>query len=401
MPQQFRVPAVYMRGGTSRGVFFHSRDLPDSREAWDAIFMAVLGTPDPYQRQLNGLGGGISSLSKAVVIGPPTHPEADVDYTFAQVAVESPGVFYTSMCGNLTGAVGPFAVDEGLLRPAGNEALVRIHNTNTKKIIWARFPLVDGEAAVDGDFALAGVAGTHARVRLEFRHPAGAITGKLLPTGNLVDRIDVPGLGAVEASLVDSTNPCVFVRASALGLNGTELPDAIEADRTLLERLAAIRNRAGVMMGIGKTPEEMAKAYRATPLVAVVAEPGPYTTLSGEAIPAEAGDVQVRMISMGRPHRALPASGTMCAAVASRIEGTLVHAVSRRPASPEDDVRVMHPSGVSTLAATVRRAGGRWDVEQVVTYRSARRIMEGAVLVPYSLVKAAISLPEPRRAQGR
>jgi len=398
MTVQHKVPAIFMRGGTSKGVFFNRRDLPDEQALWDPIFLAVIGSPDPYGRQLNGMGGGISSLSKVVVIGPSSHPEADVDYTFGQVAVDAPRVFYHNICGNLTSAVGPFAVDEGLVRAEGGEALVRIFNTNTSKIIHARFPLVAGQAAVEGDFVLAGVAGGGARIRLEFKDPGGAGTGRLLPTGHVTDTMDVPGLGEVRFSLVDATNPCAYVRADALGLTGAELPEALEADPRVLALLEAIRGRCSVLLGRAETPEEAAVSAQNFPLVAFVAPPADYVTLSGETVPAEQGDLLVRMISMGRPHRALPLSGSICVAVASRIEGTVVHEVARTPASPEDDVRVAHPSGILPLAATVYRRDGAWHAEEGVVYRTARRLMEGAVLVPASQMPAeAIPLTERAR----
>src|SRR6516225_7218219 len=215
MPQK-KLPAVFMRGGTSKAVIFHARDLPAAREEWEPIFLSVIGSPDPNMRQLDGMGGGVSSLSKVCVIGPPTHPDADVDYTFAQVLIDKARVDYNGNCGNMSSAIGPFAVDEGLVaRPTEGQAVVRIHNTNTRKIIIARFPMDGGEAAVAGDMALDGVAGTGAAIRLEFMDPGGAKTGKLLPTGRATDTLQVPGVGWVTASMIDAANPCVFVAADA------------------------------------------------------------------------------------------------------------------------------------------------------------------------------------------
>ena len=219
MSQSF-IPAVFYRGGTSKGVFFHARDLPADRDACDRIFLAAIGSPDPYGRQLNGMGGGISSLSKAVVIGPPTHPEADVDYTFIQLAVEEPVADWSNNCGNLSSAVGHFAVDEGLVPAKDGEVLVRIHQTNTKKIIHSRFTVQDGKAATAGDYGIAGVAGTGSRIRLDFLAPGGAVTGKLLPTGNVVDTIDLGADGKFEVSIIDATSPIVYVDAQSVGLEG-------------------------------------------------------------------------------------------------------------------------------------------------------------------------------------
>src|SRR5580704_14265995 len=228
--RQIKLRAVFMRGGTSKAVMFRREDLPREQALWAPIFLGVVGSPDPNGRQLDGMGGGISSLSKICVIGPPTRPDADVDYTFAQVSVAEALVDYRGNCGNMSAAVGPFAIDEGMVSAAGAEAVVRIHNTNTRKIIVSRFALDDGAAAVDGDFVLPGVAGTGAAVRLDFIDPGGAGTGSLLPTGNNADQLDVPGVGIIEASMVDAANPCVFVAAQALGLSGVEMPAELEAD---------------------------------------------------------------------------------------------------------------------------------------------------------------------------
>src|SRR5690606_22923655 len=230
-------PAVFMRGGSSKGVFFHARDLPRDRAALDPILLAVLGSPDPYGRQLDGMGGGISSLSKAVIVGPPTRPDCDVDYTFAQVSVDRPVVDWAGNCGNLSSAVGPFAVDEGLVPAGDGEALVRIHQVNTRKVIHARFPVAGGRAVATGGFAIAGVSGTGARIRLDFLDPGGAATGRLLPTGNAVDVLDVPGFGSVAVTMIDAANPVALVAAADLGLSGTELPDAIEARTDVMAAL--------------------------------------------------------------------------------------------------------------------------------------------------------------------
>jgi 2-methylaconitate isomerase len=314
MDQAF-IPAIFMRGGSSKGVFFHARDLPTERDAQDAIFLAVLGSPDPYGRQLDGMGGGISSLSKAVIIGPPTHPDADVDYLFAQVAVDKPVVDWSSNCGNLSSAVGPFAVDEGLVRVADGEALVRIHQVNTKRIIHARFPVRGGKAVTAGDFTMAGVSGYGARIRLDFLAPGGGATGRLLPTGNAQDTLHHEGR-AYAVSLIDAANACVFLDARDLGLTGTESPDAIEADPARMALFDALRRNAGVMMGLAATPEKVGLAL---PKIAVVAPPAAYHALDGAAFTPDTHDIAVRMISMERAHRAVPLTGAMCLGVASRI----------------------------------------------------------------------------------
>jgi 2-methylaconitate isomerase len=364
---QRRLRAVYMRGGTSRCLVFHEADLPAAGPERDGILLAALGSPDPYGRQLNGLGGGISSLSKACIIGPSGHPSADVDYTFAQVEVSKPVVDYTGNCGNCSSAVGPFAIDEGLVPATDGETTVRIHNTNTKKLIVAHVPVAGGEAAVAGDFELPGVAGRGARIALDFLDPGGAGTGRLLPTGRAVDTID----GAT-ASLVDATNPVVFVRAKDLGLTGTESPQAIDADRALGARLETIRARAAELMGM--------PGSAANPKVAVVAPPAAFAGLDGASYGADQVDVLARVISMGACHRAFALTSAMCLAVAARIDGTVVRECSTAPDSA--DVRLGHPSGVLPLDARVASRDGHPEAERVTVYRTARRLMEGFVRVP-------------------
>jgi len=380
MDQTF-IPAIFMRGGSSKGVFFHARDLPADRSAQDAIFLSVLGSPDPYGRQLDGMGGGISSLSKAVIIGPPTHPDADVDYLFAQVAVDKPVVDWSSNCGNLSSAVGPFAVDEGLVRMADGEALVRIHQVNTKRIIHARFPVRGGKAVTAGDFTMAGVAGSGARIRLDFLAPGGGATGRLLPTGNAQDTLHHEGR-AYAASLIDAANACVFLDARDLGMTGTESPDVIEADPARMALLGALRRQAGVMMGLAATPEKVGLAL---PKIAVVAPPAAYHALDGAGFTADTHDIAVRMISMERAHRAVPLTGAMCLGVASRIPGSLPHRLAGPPARA-DETRVANPSGILSVGAEVRQGSAGWHAESAVVYRSARRLMQGAVAVPAGLV---------------
>ncbi len=380
MDQAF-IPAIFMRGGSSKGVFFHARDLPAERAARDAIFLSVLGSPDPYGRQLDGMGGGISSLSKAVIIGPPTHPDADVDYLFAQVAVDRPVVDWSSNCGNLSSAVGPFAVDEGLVRVADGEALVRIHQVNTKRIIHARFPVRGGKAVTAGDFAMAGVSGSGARIRLDFLAPGGGATGRLLPTGNPQDTLHHEGR-AYAVSLIDAANACVLLDARDLGLTGTESPDAIEADPARMALFDALRRKAGVMMGLAVTPEKVGLAL---PKIAVVAPPAAYHALDGAAFTPDTHDIAVRMISMERAHRAVPLTGAMCLGVASRITGSVPHQLAGPPARA-DETRVANPSGILSVGAEVREAAAGWHAESAVVYRSARRLMQGAVAVPAGLV---------------
>jgi len=383
--KQLRIPAVFMRGGTSNAIVLHERDLPRERALWDEIFLAAIGSPDPYGRQLDGMGGGISSLSKVCVVGPATRADADIDYTFAQVQVKEAKVDYSGNCGNMSSAMGPFAVDEGIVKVAGKEALVRIHNTNTRKIIHARFALDDGLSAVDGDLAIPGVAGTGAPVRLEFREPGGATTGKLLPTGNVIDTLNVPGVGKIRASLIDAANATCFLNAADLGLTGTEMPDALDASTDLLDKLAKIRIAASIAMGIGKDAAEAAQK-KTVPFVGFVAGPQAAPTLSGATIAADSVDLTGRMISNGQPHRALPLTVSLCMAVAARIEGSIVNQVARLNPDPDAEIRIAMPSGVLVVAAAVRKVDGAWHAEQGGFYRTQRRMFEGFVLVRASRV---------------
>ena len=373
------LPAVFMRGGTSRAVMFHARDLPDRAE-WDPLFLAAMGSPDPNGRQLNGMGGGISSLSKVCILAPSDRADADIDYTFAQVQIRDPRVDYRSNCGNMSSAVGPFAVDEGIVRPNGDTAAVRIFNTNTQKIIRSTFPLQDGRAATDGDLAIPGVAGTGAPVRLDFLAPGGATTGRLLPTGQPKDRLDVPGVGPIEVSMIDAANACVFVRARDLGLSGGELPEELERDAALLDRLQSIRRQASITMGIARDDAE-ARTVAAVPIIGFVAPPMDAPTLSGDPISAAQVDLTARFLSNGQPHRALPLTASLCTAVAANIAGTLVAEALAPEAGAQ--VRIGMPSGILTVGAEVEQSGaGQWVAHSGAFYRTARRLFDGRIYVP-------------------
>ena len=394
--KQLKIPAVFMRGGTSNAIVFHEKDLPRERAQWDEIFLAAIGSPDPYGRQLDGMGGGVSSLSKVCVIGPPSRPDADIDYTFAQVQVKDAAVDYSGNCGNMSSAMGPFAVDEGLIKVSGREALVRVHNTNTGKVIWSRFALDEGQSAVDGELAIPGVAGTGAPVRLEFRDPGGATTGKLLPTGNVVDTLEVPGYGKFRASLVDAANATCFLNAADLGLKGTEMPEELDRNAELLKKLAAIRIAASIAMGIGRTPEEAA-AKRTVPFIGFVSAAQDAATLSGENISAGSVDLTARMLSNGQPHRALPLTVSLCTAVAARISGSVVNEVARVSVDPAAELRIAMPSGVLTVAAAVTQKNGQWHAEQGAFFRTQRRLFDGYVYVRASRVPGWAALQGGKR----
>jgi 2-methylaconitate cis-trans-isomerase PrpF len=296
----------------------------------------------------------------------------------------------------MSAAMGPFAVDESVVRIYGKDALVRIHNTNTKKMIWARFTLDDGQAAVDGDLAIPGVAGTGSPVKLEFRDPAGATTGKLLPTGNVADTLDVPGVGRIRVSMVDAANATVFMRAADLGITGTEMPDAIEGSAELMSKLGEVRLAASVAMGIAANRDEALK-NKAVPFVGFIAPPRGAMMLSGESLAAADVDLTARMLSNGQPHRALPLTVTLCTAVAARIEGSVVHEATRAGGNPEAELRIAMPSGILTVAATVGKKDGEWHAEQGAFYRTQRRLFEGHVYVRASRVPGLVAAAEGRR----
>lgn len=374
---QESLPAVFMRGGTSKALFFHRRDLPPAEQphdnsSWNDIFLAALGSPDPRGRQLDGMGGGESSLSKVAVVGPSSRPGVDVEFTFAQVGIIEATVGYKGNCGNIISAVGPFAVDEGLVAVEGDEATVRIFNTNTGKIIFATFPLVAGRSAVAGDCVVQGVAGSGAPVRLAFQRPGGATTGKLIPTGAAREILQLADGRDLEVSLVDAGNPTVFLSASALGLTATERPSELRDNIAAMADFEAIRIAAALRMGLVASTKEAQQTVRNLPLVALLA--GPRQTLAQDA------DITVRMISAGLPHRAIPLTGAICLAVASRVCGTVVH--SHLPAlSAGIGLRIAHPSGVMDVSASVAKIDGEDVAIEAVVYRTARRLMEGRVLL--------------------
>jgi 2-methylaconitate cis-trans-isomerase PrpF len=379
MAAQRRMRAVFMRGGTSKAIMFRREDLPADVAQWDPIFSAVMGSPDPFGRQLDGLGGGISSLSKVCVVGRSDRPDADVDFTFAQVAVDSAIVDYASNCGNMSSAVGPFAVDEGMVSLAVEDGpvTVRIFNTNTQRIILAHFAVEGSTARVDGPLAIAGVAGTGAPIEVEFLSPGGSKTGRLLPTGSSADVLPVEGFGMVDVSLVDAGNPCVFVSASALGVCGGESPDDLEARADFMGVTESIRRKAAVAMGLAT---DVGSAPLSIPKVAIVATSMETTTLSGATVPASDVDVVVRMMSMGRPHRAVPVTGALCLAAACRISGTIPGQLLNT--APTGPIRIGHPSGRVLADARMSYVDGSITVDSVSLHRTARRLFEGYVFVP-------------------
>ncbi|KAI1387016.1 PrpF protein [Hypoxylon trugodes] len=360
---QLSLPAAYYRGGTSRAIFFERDVLPQDKSQWDSIFLGAIGSPDPYGRQLDGMGGGISSLSKVCIVGPSpeSDTEADVDYTFVSLGIKEPSIDYSSNCGNMSSAVGPFAVDSGLVPiPAdATEATVRIRNTNTGKLINATFPVVGGEAAADGDYSIDGVAGTAARVRLDFIKPGGSRTGKLLPTGDPTDRV-----AGVRATLIDAGNPCVFVAAADLGVDGTLSSQQIDENTALKEKLETIRREAAVRMGLSKTVDDVPGSV---PKIGFVSRPNDVSV----------GNVVVRAMSVGQPHKAIPVTVALAVAAASKIPGTTVEeCVVKSESGDQQGIDINHASGKLNVDAVYDSEG---QLEAATVFRTARRLMEGRV----------------------
>ena len=383
---QIKVPAAFWRGGTSRAVFFKENDLVSyDAPTRDLIILAALGSPDPYGRQVDGLGGGISSLSKVGIIGRGTDSETDVRFTFGQVDVERPFVDYLGTCGNMSAAVGPFAIDEGWVPAVEPVTPVRVLSTNTGKHYIAYVPVCDGRAETEGDYTIDGVPGPGARIALEFLDPGGSRGGRVLPTEHATDTVTLDDGRRITASIVDAAIPMVFVLAEELGVSATELPQDLDAHHALQHLLEEIRARAAVQLGMAESVAQAREQVKAIPKIAMVAPPTAYRTTSDAAIGADQVDLVSRMISMGKTHRTFAGTSSMCLAVAAAMPGTVVHAVARRALS--DRVRIGHPAGIMEVGAKVRPEGEDWRVESVTTQRTARRIMDGFIYVPQSYLQ--------------
>ena len=381
---QIRIPATYMRGGTSKGVFFNLSDLPERARsagaARDALLLRVIGSPDPYGKQTDGMGGATSSTSKAVILSKSTEPGHDVDYLFGQVAIDRPFVDWSGNCGNLTAAVGAFAISQGLVAavPANGIATVRIWQVNTQKTIIARIPMTDGHVQETGDFELDGVTFAAAEVEIEFVDPAAG-DGALFPTGNTVDTLEVPGVGSLSATLINAGIPTIFVNAADIGYTGTELQGDINSDEQALAKFELIRAYGAVRMGLIEHVDDAAGRQH-TPKVAFVAPPAAYRASSGKLIGAEDIDLLVRAMSMGKLHHAMMGTAAVAIATAAVIPGTLVNQAAAGQVS--GSVRFGHPSGTLKVGAQASAQGGQWQVSGVTMSRSARVLMEGWVRVP-------------------
>ncbi|WP_372760455.1 2-methylaconitate cis-trans isomerase PrpF [Pseudoalteromonas sp.] len=383
---QIKVPATYMRGGTSKGVFFNLTDLPKpaqvAGEARDNLLLRVIGSPDPYGKQTDGMGGATSSTSKTVILAKSTQADHDVDYLFGQVAIDKAFVDFSGNCGNLTAAVGAFAISNGLVDnsriPNNGIAVVRVWQANIKKSILVHVPITDGEVQETGDFELDGVTFPAAEVKLEFIDPADG-DGALFPTGNVVDALEVPGVGTFAATMINAGIPTIFVNAADIGYNGTELQDDINSDAAALEKLETIRAYGAVKMGLINTIDE-AQARQHTPKVAFVAAPQDYIASSGKQINANDIDLLVRAMSMGKLHHAMMGTAAVAIGTAAAVQGTLVNLAAGGGAISE--VNFGHPSGTLKVGAEATKVQGEWQVTKASMSRSARVLMEGVVRVP-------------------
>ncbi len=378
---QHRVPAVFMRGGTSRAICFREDDLADyDGPTRERIILAALGSPDMHGRQVDGLGGGISSLSKVAIIGRSRRADSDVTFTFGQVDVRTPTIDWSSTCGNISAAVGPFAVDEGLVPALEPLTRVRVLATNTGKRYIAQVPVCDGQAEVEGAYTIDGVPAPGACIRLEYLEPGGSLGGGLLPTGQPRQELGLTDGRRVSVSVVDAAIPTIFVRADEIGADVRRLAPELDGDQSLQTRLEDIRCRGAVLLGLAASPEDAHTHSPAAPKIALVASPARYRTSGGQDIEVGRMDVLARAISMGNTHRTFPATVSMCTAVAAAVDGTVVHQVSQVASAGR--LRIGHPAGVMELGAEVQRCGSEWRAERIITQRTARRIMEGSVLVP-------------------
>ena len=387
---QIKIPATYMRGGTSKGVFFSLKDLPEAAQvpgpARDALLLRVIGSPDPYEKQIDGMGGATSSTSKTVILSKSTRADHDVDYLFGQVSIDKPFVDWSGNCGNLSAAVGSFAISSGLVEasriPQNGVAVVRIWQANIGKTIIAHVPITDGAVQETGDFELDGVTFPAAEVQLEFMDPAAEEEGgggSMFPTGNLVDDLEVPGVGTLKATLINAGIPTIFINARDVGYTGTELQGAINGDPKALAMFETIRAHGALRMGLIKHLDEAAQRQH-TPKVAFVAPPADYLSSSGKAVAAGDVDLLVRALSMGKLHHAMMGTAAVAIGTAAAISGTLVNLAAG--GIERNAVRFGHPSGTLRVGAEASQVNGEWTVKKAIMSRSARVLMEGFVRVP-------------------
>jgi len=392
MAGQIKIPATYMRGGTSKGVFFRLQDLPQAAqqpgEARDKVLLRVIGSPDPYGKHTDGMGGATSSTSKTVILSPATVPDHDVDYLFGQVSIDKPFIDWSGNCGNLTAAVGAFAISTGLIPaeriPENGHCTVRIWQANIEKTIIAEVPITNGDVQETGDFELDGVTFPAAEVEVAFVDPAADDGTPMFPTGNLVDKLEVPGVGTLDATMISAGIPTIFVRAEDIGYTGTELQGDINSSPEALEKMETIRAYGAVAMGLISDIKE-AEARQHTPKVAFVAPPKAYTASSGKEIGTEDIDLLVRAMSMGQLHHAMMGTAAVAIASAVCIPGTLVNEAAG--GGERNAVRFGHPSGTLRVGAEAQQENGQWTVTKAIMSRSARVLMEGWVRIPENVLR--------------
>ncbi len=369
-----KLPVMLMRGGTSKGAYILEDDLPKEREEWEPILLKLMGSPD--KKQIDGLGGSQSFTSKVAIVKKSSRADADVDYTFAQVSVDKPLVSYKGNCGNISSGVGPFAIERGLIEAKEGTTSVRIFNTNTEKVIIADVKTKDGCVEYDGDFAIAGVPGTASPVRLKFVEPSGTLGKGLLPTGNAVDVLNVPGFGDVEVSIIDAANPLVFVKAKDLGLTGRELPDELNASQEKLDLLETVRGLAAVKLGLIEDYTRSAWDTPGIPKMTFVSEAETYVTADGKEIPKESIDLLSRMMSMQKTHPSYAMTGAMCTAAAAVVPGSVVNQILRDDVDTQY-IRIGHPGGILECGVDYQESSAVPYIEDTFGFRTANLLMEG------------------------
>lgn len=381
-PEMEMLRCAIVRGGTSKGIFIMQHELPKDPAKRDRVICAIYGSPDI--RQIDGLGGADVLTSKLAIISPSTRKDADVDYTFGQVSFETEFVDYGGNCGNISAAVGPFAIDEGLVEATEPVTTVRIHLTNSGNILVAEVPVKNGKAMVDGDYRIDGCPGSGAKITLDWSDTGGAVTGRLLPTGNAKDEITVDGV-AYPVSIVDAGNPVVFIHAASLGLRGTESPGEIEADKTLMATIEKICGRCAVLCGMVENPGDAATKSPYAPFFAIVSPPADYQTISGTEVKAGDIDLVSRLLFMLKMHKTYPVTGTVCTGAAVRVPGSIAWEVLREEARSRVTVNIGHPGGIIPVEAEAAATNGQIKLKRIGVYRTARRLMDGYVYVRKSV----------------
>lgn len=375
---QRRIQSVLMRGGTSKGLFFHKNHLPANQDVRNCLILEIYGSPDPYKRQVDGIGGAASISSKVAIISPSDNPEYDVVYNFGQVSIDRPIVDFKGNCGNISSAVGPFAIDEGLVKAVEPITRVRIHQKNTDKLIIAEVPVKNGRFDCEGEYEIAGVPGTHSKIVLRFIDPGGSLTGKLFPTGNRSDEVETPCHGRIKITIIDAANPVVFVRAESIGLVGTEI-DEIDTNEKIIKTLEFLRCRAAIMTGLASSEQEATGKSQAVPKIAFVSKSQQYTIAGGNKIATDEIDIVARIMSMGALHRSYAVSGAIATAGAAMVPETVVYDLLDDDSRTREMLRIGHPGGIINIGAMITKTKDTYKYEEAILGRTARRLMKGSV----------------------